>query len=269
MYLALEPAVRRYWPDSLLGWTRLLQGQILDARVGRDVLIGVAGGATIFLLLSLQWPIQIAGRPRRRSRRGRQPASVRRTDLRARPLLVAGRVPVDLQRDVVHLRPRRAQAPAEAKVAGRRRRVALLHPGRGQRHLHRPARLLLAALRGRARRRRAPHRGGDPLRPALGRGSIPRDELDDRCAVDPCDRPLGLSAVRCSPSDCSPPSRCSAPGRRGRRSRAAWPVSAASRPCGRGDGLRCESACRRTRTAPEADSAETAGRRSGTTSRRS
>jgi hypothetical protein len=58
MYMALEPSVRRYWPDSLLGWTRLLQGQILDARVGRDVLIGVAGGATIFLLLSLQWPIQ-------------------------------------------------------------------------------------------------------------------------------------------------------------------------------------------------------------------
>ena len=42
--------------------TRLLQGQILDARVGRDVLIGMAGGAAIFLLLSLQvarsnsWP---------------------------------------------------------------------------------------------------------------------------------------------------------------------------------------------------------------------
>jgi hypothetical protein len=58
MYLALEPLVRRYWPDSLLGWTRLLHGEILDARVGRDVLIGLAGGAAVFLLLTLQWPIQ-------------------------------------------------------------------------------------------------------------------------------------------------------------------------------------------------------------------
>jgi hypothetical protein len=58
MYLALEPLVRRYWPDSLLGWTRLLQGEILDARVGRDVLVGLAGGAIVFLLLTLQWPLQ-------------------------------------------------------------------------------------------------------------------------------------------------------------------------------------------------------------------
>jgi hypothetical protein len=58
MYLALEPLVRRYWPDSLLGWTRLLHGEILDARVGRDVLVGLAGGAALFLLLTLQWPLQ-------------------------------------------------------------------------------------------------------------------------------------------------------------------------------------------------------------------
>jgi serine/threonine-protein kinase len=60
MYLALEPAVRRYWPDSLLGWTRLLHGRIADARVGRDVLAGVAGGAAILLLFSTRWPLQAA-----------------------------------------------------------------------------------------------------------------------------------------------------------------------------------------------------------------
>ena len=60
MYLALEPAVRRYWPDSLLGWTRLLHGRIADARVGRDVLAGVAGGAAILLLLAVRWPLQAA-----------------------------------------------------------------------------------------------------------------------------------------------------------------------------------------------------------------
>jgi hypothetical protein len=58
MYLALEPAVRRYWPDSLLGWTRLIQGQVVDARVGRDVLTGFGGGLAIALLIGARWPLQ-------------------------------------------------------------------------------------------------------------------------------------------------------------------------------------------------------------------
>ena len=40
VYIALEPYVRKFWPDSLLGWSRLLAGHIRDPRVGRDVLIG-------------------------------------------------------------------------------------------------------------------------------------------------------------------------------------------------------------------------------------
>jgi hypothetical protein len=60
MYLALEPAVRRYWPDSLLGWTRLVQGQVLDARVGRDVLVGLGGGAVIVVLFGIRWPLHAA-----------------------------------------------------------------------------------------------------------------------------------------------------------------------------------------------------------------
>ncbi len=60
MYLALEPAVRRYWPDSLLGWTRLVHGQVVDARVGRDVLVGLAGGAVIVVLFGIRWPLQAA-----------------------------------------------------------------------------------------------------------------------------------------------------------------------------------------------------------------
>jgi serine/threonine-protein kinase len=60
MYLAVEPAVRRYWPDGLLGWTRLLQGRFIDARVGRDVLIGLAAGATMQLLITARDPLQWA-----------------------------------------------------------------------------------------------------------------------------------------------------------------------------------------------------------------
>ncbi len=39
-YLALEPAVRRYWPKLLISWTRLLAGDFRDPMVGRDVLLG-------------------------------------------------------------------------------------------------------------------------------------------------------------------------------------------------------------------------------------
>jgi hypothetical protein len=58
MYLALEPAMRRTWPHSVLGSTRLLQGHFLDPLVGRDVLIGAGGGALIMLLFAARWPLQ-------------------------------------------------------------------------------------------------------------------------------------------------------------------------------------------------------------------
>jgi Protein kinase domain len=51
-YLALEPFVRRFSPDMLIGWTRLLVGQLRDPRVGRDVLIGVATGVFFALVAS-------------------------------------------------------------------------------------------------------------------------------------------------------------------------------------------------------------------------
>jgi hypothetical protein len=60
MYLAAEPAMRHYWPDSLLGSTRLLRGRIIDARVGRDLLIGLTAGAVIQLVLWARDPITFA-----------------------------------------------------------------------------------------------------------------------------------------------------------------------------------------------------------------
>jgi hypothetical protein len=47
IYVALEPYVRRFWPDSLLGWSRLLTGHVRDPRVGRDVLIGMIFGVAL------------------------------------------------------------------------------------------------------------------------------------------------------------------------------------------------------------------------------
>jgi hypothetical protein len=49
LYLAIEPYVRRYWPDMLVSWTRLLAGRWGDPLVGRDVLLGSAVGATVAL----------------------------------------------------------------------------------------------------------------------------------------------------------------------------------------------------------------------------
>jgi serine/threonine-protein kinase len=43
-YLALEPYVRRRWPQIMIAWSRLLGGGVRDALVGGHLLIGVAFG---------------------------------------------------------------------------------------------------------------------------------------------------------------------------------------------------------------------------------
>src|SRR4051812_38341700 len=50
IYLALEPYVRRFWPDGILGSTRLLSGYVRDPRVGRDLLAGCVIGTALGLL---------------------------------------------------------------------------------------------------------------------------------------------------------------------------------------------------------------------------
>jgi serine/threonine-protein kinase len=54
MYLALEPYIRRRWPDLLISWNRLLSGRFRDPLVGRDLMAGVVAGTVIsaqYLLL--------------------------------------------------------------------------------------------------------------------------------------------------------------------------------------------------------------------------
>ena len=48
-YVAVEPYARRFWPDGILGWTRLLSGYVRDPRVGRDVLTGCIFAAALAL----------------------------------------------------------------------------------------------------------------------------------------------------------------------------------------------------------------------------
>ncbi len=44
LYIAVEPFIRRRWPDRLISWARLLAGSWRDPMIGRDVLIGIVAG---------------------------------------------------------------------------------------------------------------------------------------------------------------------------------------------------------------------------------
>ena len=70
-YVALEPYARRFWPELMLGWSRLLAGHLRDARVGRDVIIGVSFGV-LWLLLDMARFVapQMLGFPAMRPRLG-------------------------------------------------------------------------------------------------------------------------------------------------------------------------------------------------------
>ena len=49
-YLALEPPVRKRWPQTLVSWSRVLSGRIWDPLVGSHVLVGLAAGAFLSAL---------------------------------------------------------------------------------------------------------------------------------------------------------------------------------------------------------------------------
>jgi len=53
LYMAVEPWVRRHWPQTIISWSRLLSGQWRDPVVGRDILFGVALGMVWILIFEL------------------------------------------------------------------------------------------------------------------------------------------------------------------------------------------------------------------------
>ena len=52
LYVALEPYVRRHWPQAIISWSRLLEKGLRDPLVGRDVLWGV--------LLGVLWSVVVS-----------------------------------------------------------------------------------------------------------------------------------------------------------------------------------------------------------------
>jgi serine/threonine-protein kinase len=67
-YVALEPHVRRLWPDLIISWTRLLAGRYRDPLVGGAILAGglcfvAANTWANFWFYTMQWMGMASGRP--------------------------------------------------------------------------------------------------------------------------------------------------------------------------------------------------------------
>ena len=58
LYLALEPYVRRYWPQAIISWTRVLAGRWRDPLVGRDVLYGAVLGTLFCDLYGIRYHLE-------------------------------------------------------------------------------------------------------------------------------------------------------------------------------------------------------------------
>ncbi|OLD28936.1 MAG: hypothetical protein AUJ04_00335 [Acidobacteria bacterium 13_1_40CM_3_55_6] len=64
LYVALEPFIRRRWPDRIISWSRLLAGNIRDPLVGRDLLFGAVFGAAMILCTLISYVgLRWIGRP--------------------------------------------------------------------------------------------------------------------------------------------------------------------------------------------------------------
>jgi len=53
-YSALEPYVRRFWPQALISWSRLVDGRWRDPLVGQNLLVGVLAGVAHRVQLGLE-----------------------------------------------------------------------------------------------------------------------------------------------------------------------------------------------------------------------
>jgi hypothetical protein len=60
VYVAIEPYVRRLWPEAIVSWTRLIAGRFRDPLVGRDVLLGCT--ASVVFGVPISWALWAIGR---------------------------------------------------------------------------------------------------------------------------------------------------------------------------------------------------------------
>jgi serine/threonine-protein kinase len=50
LYIALEPYVRRRWPQAIIGWSRMIAGRLRDPIVGGEILMGATAGVAVAVL---------------------------------------------------------------------------------------------------------------------------------------------------------------------------------------------------------------------------
>ena len=60
LYLALEPYVRRHWPQTIISWSRLINGQLRDPAVARDTLFGIVMGTLWILIFAIRSMVNLA-----------------------------------------------------------------------------------------------------------------------------------------------------------------------------------------------------------------
>jgi serine/threonine-protein kinase len=53
LYVVLESQVRRIWPETMIGWSRLLAGRVRDPLVGRDIVFGLCSGVVLLWVVRL------------------------------------------------------------------------------------------------------------------------------------------------------------------------------------------------------------------------
>ena len=64
LYVALEPYVRRHWPQTIISWTRLMSGRFRDPLIGRDLVFGTLMGLSWILVFEVGSLIRMrAGAP--------------------------------------------------------------------------------------------------------------------------------------------------------------------------------------------------------------
>jgi serine/threonine-protein kinase len=63
LYIALEPALRARWPHSIVTWSRVLNGRVLDAQVAAHMLTGAALGVFVasFFLVRAWYDYEASG----------------------------------------------------------------------------------------------------------------------------------------------------------------------------------------------------------------